>query len=172
MRPTLRLATFALLLAAGLFCLHVMAAAPKIAVQLDAANVGPRTVEDATEKAVVRDYAGAWQSLADALESNRTELLAPSFVGFARDQFRQAIAQQKQLGLRTRYVDRGHRLQAVFYSPEGASMELRDTAQLEMQVLDGNRVLYSRPLTAHYIVLMTPAADRWQVRLLQEIPNP
>ncbi len=151
---------------------YLLAAAPaKPTVRLDAANAGPRQIEDATGRAVVRDYAAAWESLEAALESNRADLLGGNFAGFAADKFRQAIADQQQSGLRTRYVDRGHQLEALFYSPEGASLQLRDTAQLEMQLLDGDRVVYSAPMTAHYIVLMTPAADRWQVRLLQETPD-
>ncbi len=156
-------------LAAGIY---LLAATPQPSVQLNAAGVGPREIEDATGRAIVRDYAAAWENLAAALANNRADLIDGSFVGFARDKFRQAIAEQMQSGLRTRYVDRGHRLEALFYSPEGASLQLRDTAELELQVLDGSHVLYSTPLTAHYIVLMTPAADRWQVRLLQEVPNP
>ncbi len=170
MRLTFQRATLIALFAAGLLCLHLLAAAPKVAVQLNTSNAGPREIEDATAKAIVRDYAAAWQNLGDALESNRPDLLQASFVGFARQEFRQKVAEQQNSGVRTRYVDRGHKLDAIFYSPEGASMQLRDTAELEMQVLDGDRLMYSQPVTAHYIVLMTPAADRWQVRLLQETP--
>ncbi len=170
MKLTFRRATSIAFLAAGIFCLHLLAAAPKIAVQFDDSAAGPRQVEDATAKVVVRDYAAAWQNLAQALETNRADLLDGPFVGFAREEFRRKLADQQRSGLRTRYVDRDHKLQAVFYSPEGASMQLRDTADLELQVLDGDKVIYSQPLTAHYVVLMTPAADRWQVRLLQETP--
>lgn len=170
MRRSLRFALLLVMALAATAALKLSAAAPSPAVQLSAANAGPRPVEDATEKAIVRDYGAAWSNLAAALGENRADLLDGAFVGFARDQFRQAIAAQQKSGLRTRYLDRGHKLKALFYDPAGTSMQLRDTAELEMQVLDGDRVLYSQPFTAHYIVLMTPASDRWQVRLLQETP--
>ncbi len=138
-------------------------------VQLDTSKATPREVEGPTEKAIIRDYGNAWESLATALEKNRPEALDPAFVGFARDKFGRAIAQQKQAGLRTRYIDHGHKLETLFYSLDGSAIELRDTAQLEMQILDGSRVVSSQPVAAHYLVLMTPAADRWQVRALQEV---
>jgi hypothetical protein len=46
-------------------------------------------------------------------------------------------------------------------------MELRDHAQLDIQVLDGSKVIYDEPLTADYMVLMTPGADRWLIRQIQ-----
>ena len=47
-------------------------------------------------------------------------------------------------------------------------MQLRDTAQYDLQVFDGDRLLYTQPTTATYVVLMTPAADRWMVKVLQQ----
>ena len=47
------------------------------------------------------------------------------------------------------------------------SMELRDHAQFDMQVLDGGKVIYDEPVNADFMVLMTPGADRWLVRQLQ-----
>ena len=76
---------------------------------------------------------------------------------------------QQKNGLRTRLIDRGHKLEAVFYSPEGSAMQLRDTAQLEIQVLNGGQVIHSEQTTLHYIALMTTAEDRWKVRLLEEV---
>ncbi len=171
MKSRFRLFAVLLAFAALATCVYLLALPSKPAVQLNAAHIGPRQIEEATGRAIVRDYAAAWEDLVVALDENRADLIDGNFVGLARDKFLQAIAEQKQSGLRTRYVDHGHKLEALFYSPEGASMELRDTATLEVQVLDGDRVLYSAPITAHYIVLMTPAADRWQVRLLQETPQ-
>ena len=40
-------------------------------VQLNADNVSPRPIEDLTAKSVPRDYALAWQNLAQALSGNK-----------------------------------------------------------------------------------------------------
>jgi hypothetical protein len=48
-------------------------------------------------------------------------------------------------------------------------MELRDQAHYDIQILDGSKVIYEGPVTAEYIVLMTPGADRWLVRQLQAV---
>ncbi len=50
-------------------------------------------------------------------------------------------------------------------------MELRDTVQLEVQYLDGGKVIHSERVTGHYVVLMTPAENSWKVRILQEVPS-
>lgn len=139
---------------------------PKIA--LDISATGPRQLEDSTQRAIIRDYGRAWHDMADALSQNRTDLLPASFVGIAQQKLADRIAAQQKSGLSTRIVDHGHRVQAVFYSPEGSSMELRDTAELELQVLDGGSVVGTQNLTANYIALMTVAEDRWKVRVLQE----
>jgi hypothetical protein len=136
-------------------------------VQLNADNVIPRPIEDLTGKSVPRDYALAWQSLAQALESNRAGLLDAYFTGLAKQDFGKRINSQIKSGLQTRYTDRGHKLEALFYSPAGDVMELRDHAQFDMQVLDGGKVIYEEPVNAQFMVLMTPGADRWLVRQLQ-----
>jgi hypothetical protein len=102
-----------------------------------------------------------------ALSGNRADVLDADFVGVALDTLREQVAQQQQSGLRTRYVDHGHKLQAVFYSIEGSAVQLRDTAQFEVQFLDGDKVLYSEQRTENYTVVMTPGANRWVVRVLQ-----
>ncbi len=140
-------------------------------VSLDVESAAPRQVEDTTQKAVARDYAAAWQSLADALEQNRPDLLAANFVGTADHTLQETIQQQQRAGLHRRYVDRGHKVQAILYSTEGSAMELRDTAQLEVQWLDGDKVISSQDFTAHYVVLMTAAENSWKVRVLQEVPS-
>jgi hypothetical protein len=145
-------------------------AATTPSVSLNIQNATPRQVEDATEKAVARDYAAAWQSMAEALDQNRPDLLSANFIGTASDRLAETIQQQKQTGLHRRYVDRGHKVQAVFYSSEGSAMELHDTAQLQIQLLDGDKVVASRDLTAQYVVLMTAAENSWKVRVLQEVP--
>jgi hypothetical protein len=136
-------------------------------VQLNADNVIPRPIEDLTGKSVPRDYALAWQSLAQALESNRAGLLDAYFTGLAKQGLTQRVNSQIKSGLQTRYTDRGHKLEALFYSPAGDVMELRDHAQFDMQVLDGGKVIYEEPVNAQFMVLMTPGADRWLVRQLQ-----
>jgi hypothetical protein len=140
-------------------------------VQLETANAGPRQVEDRTERAIVRDYGTAWATLARALEQNRTDGLPLSFVGDAQKQIAQRVQHQRQNGLHTRYVDRGHKVEAVFYSPEGSAMQLRDTANLEIQLLDGSKVVHSEQVTLNYLALMTVAEDRWKVRELEAVPN-
>lgn len=145
-------------------------AANSPAVTLDVQNAAPRQIEDATEKAVVRDYAAAWQAMFDALNQNRPDLLGGNFIGTSNDKLTETIAQQRQAGLHRRYIDRGHKVQATFYSSEGSAMELHDTAQLQVQLLDGDKVLASQDVTAHYVVLMTAAENSWKVRVLQEVP--
>lgn len=145
-------------------------AANASAVTLDIQNATPRQIEDATEKAVARDYAAAWQAMADALEQNRPDLLSANFIGTSNDKLAETIKQQKKAGLHRRYVDRGHKVQATFYSSEGSAMELQDTAQLQVQLLDGDKVVASQDVTAHYVVLMTAAENSWKVRVLQEVP--
>lgn len=169
MRTFLAALALAIIAAAGV-TLARAADAPLPSVQLTADNVAGRPVEALTEKSVARDYARAWHTLAEALQQNRADLIDNDFVGVAAEKFTAAIADQAKSGLRTRYVDRGHKLDIVFYSPEGSSITLRDTAQLERQVLDGDKVIHSEQVTAHYIALMTPTEVRWKVRLLQEVP--
>lgn len=141
-------------------------------VQLDTSSMGPREIEDLTQKKIVRDYAAAWKSLASAMEQNRPGLLGDYFTGFAKTEFTTAVKQQSATGIHRRYEDRGHKLEGLFYSQDGGVMQLRDTAQYDIQVFDGDRLLYSQPTTASYVVIMTPGADRWMVRLLQAEPSP
>ena len=144
-------------------------AKPVLEVKLTAENAQPRQVEDTTENAIVRDYSAAWKSLENSLAQNRDDQLAANFTGSALEQIKSRLEGQKKNGLHTRVIDRGHKLEAVFYSPEGSAMQLRDTAQLEIQVLDGSQVIHSEQATVHYIALMTTAEDRWKVRLLEEV---
>ena len=142
---------------------------PKVDVNVGSA--GPRQVEDTTEKALERDYARAWSSMETALAENRAELLDADFVGVALDALKERVNQQQQNGLRTRYIDRGHKLQAIFYSPEGSAVQLADTVQVEVQFLDGDKVLHSEQRTENYTVVMTAAENRWKVRVLQATPG-
>lgn len=138
---------------------------PQISLNVD--NAGPRQVEDTTEKAVARDYGRAWNSMMTALSENRADVLDADFVGVALDNLRERVNQQQQSGLHTRYVDRGHRLDAIFYSAEGSAIQLRDTAQFDVQFLDGDKVVHQEQRTENYTVVMTPAENRWKVRVLQ-----
>jgi hypothetical protein len=144
-------------------------AADASAVSLNIGNVGPRDLssEEQTQKAIVRDYGKAWKNMADAVADNNPSALGDMWVGIAKDKLLSQINDQKSSGLSTRYIDRGHKLDALFYSSEGSALQLRDTAQVETQILDGGKVVGSDTATVHYIVVMTPTADHWQVRIMQ-----
>ncbi len=150
---------------------RVLAAGPAVQVQLAVDNTQPRQVEDATQAAVVRDYKEAWKNLATAMEGNRPDVLGASFVGFAQDKLNEAIDAQKKSGLHRRYVDHGHKLEAVFYSYDGSALQLKDTANVDVELLDGNKVVAREPSTIHYVVLMTPAENSWKVRDLEAVPS-
>ena len=171
-RTALRYASLVVIVAIlvlGVVAYHLRAAAddeiPR--VQLNTDNIGPRPIEDLTSKSVPRDYALAWQTLAQALAENKAGLLDGYFTGLAKQDFTQRINSQLKSGLQTRYTDRGHKLDALFYSPAGDVMELHDHAQLDLQILDGGKVIYDEPVNAEFTVLMTPGADRWLVRQIQ-----
>lgn len=138
-------------------------------VHLDADGLAPRPIEELTGTTLARHYALAWRDLAAALESGRTERLSEEFVGFARDCFIRRITEQNQAGLHVHIVDHGHHLKAIFYSTDGTAMQLLDQAQLEIQVFDGSKLLDSQNVLHKYLVLMTPGADRWYVRDLEEV---
>jgi len=59
----------------------------------------------------------------------------------------------------------------VFYSPEGSAMELHDTARLELQVLDGSKVIHSEDTTVQYVTLLTAAENSWKVRVMEAVPK-
>ena len=134
-------------------------------------NVGPRQIEELTSKSVPRDYAYAWKTMAQALAENRTDLLDSYFTGFAKDNLTHRIADQERDGLQTRYIDLGHKLEAIFYSPAGDAMQLRDRARMEIQILDNGNLIHREEVSLQYLVLMTPGADRWLVRDLETTPE-
>lgn len=136
-------------------------------VQFHADNLGPREIEDLTSKSVPRDYALAWQTLEQALAENRPGLLDGYFTGIAKQDLAERVNGQIKSGLRTRYQDGGHKLEGIFYSPAGDVMQLRDHATLDVEVRDGDKVIYQESLNVEYTVMMTPGADRWLVRELQ-----
>jgi hypothetical protein len=147
----------------------VLAVAQSPQVHLDADGLAPRSIEELTGTTIVRHYAQAWSDLALALDSNRTDGLGEEFTGFAKDRLVQRIKDQQQTGVHVRIVDHGHQLKALFYSTDGTAMQLVDRAQLEIQIFDGNNLLDTQNTTHEYMVLMTPGADRWYVRDLEEV---
>src|SRR5258708_15027136 len=151
--------------------LRVSAEGESPRVELNAENIGPRAIEDLTAKSVPRDYGFAWQTMEQALEENRPGLLEGYFTGLAKQDLIQRVNSQAKAGLHTRYEDRGHKLEALFYSPPGDPMQLRDHAKLDIQVLDGSKVIYEEPVSFDYMVIMSPGADRWLVRELQAMPG-
>jgi hypothetical protein len=139
----------------------------KPSVQLNIASTTPRAVEESTQQSIVRDYSAAWQGLNNALANNSTGPLAENFTGYALDKLMERVKEQTQNGLKTRIVDHGHKVDAVFYSPDGSAIELKDTATLETQVLDGDTVIHSDQSQVRYYAIMTGAEDRWKVRVLE-----
>jgi hypothetical protein len=128
---------------------------------------GPRVLNDQTRDAVIRNYLEAWQSLGKALEGNRTDLLDRDFVGTAKNKLTNTIREQVTAGVSTRYVDRSHDLQIVFYSPEGLSVQLVDKVDYDVQVLDHGKVQSTQQEHAQYVVVLSPSEVRWRVRILQ-----
>lgn len=139
----------------------------KPSVQLEVKNAQPREVEDVTQNAIVRDYTLAWQAIGTSLANNTLQPLNDNFAGFALDKLTQRVKDQKQNGLTTRIIDHGHKVDAIFYSQDGAAIELRDTASIETQVLDGSTVIHSDQAQIQYYAVMTGAEDRWKVRVLE-----
>ncbi len=103
--------------------------------------MGPRALEDQTKTAVVRDYLQAWKSMSQALQENRVDVLDPSYLGLAKEKLAEAVREQQELGIKTNYRDLSHHLKIVFYSPEGLSVQLVDTVEYDMQIVDHDQVL-------------------------------
>jgi hypothetical protein len=128
---------------------------------------GPRALQEQTQAAAIRDYLQAWRTVNAALDSNNAGLLDRDFAGTARAKLAEAIQQQSALGIHTRYQDKSHDIQIVFYSPEGLSIQLTDDVQYDVQVLDHEKVQTTQQVRARYIVVLTPAEVRWRVRVFQ-----
>lgn len=144
----------------------MIAAQPEVTVDISQLK-GPRPLEDQTKAAAIRDYLESWQGMNEALEQNQPNLLDEDFIGTARDKLADAIDEQAKAGIRTRYQDRAHHIQFLFYSPEGLSIELIDDAEYDVQVLDHEKPVSTVPVSARYIVVLTPAEIRWKVRVMQ-----
>jgi hypothetical protein len=132
---------------------------------------GTRTLQDQTATAAIRNYIQAWQGLGAALEQNRVDLLDRDFVGTAKDKLADTIRQQSAAGIQTKYQDLAHDIQIVFYSPEGLSLELTDSVEYDVQILDHDKSVGTQKVRARYIVVMTPAETRWRVRVLQAVTD-
>lgn len=142
-----------------------------VQVHLDTKKATPRVVESLTEQGILRDYRLAWASMAQALEVNTLDPLEGLFAGDAKEWLKETVDSQQRSGLNQKYMDQNHRLEAVFYAPEGDVMELHDTAEYQLQISDGSKVIHDEHVVLHYIVLMTPGADRWVIRQLQAVPH-
>lgn len=142
---------------------------PEVTLTVESAS--PRSVESLTEHSILRDYTAAWQSLATASENSAPGRLDAYFVGTARSNLSKELSDQKTTGAHVRYLNQQHRLKAVFYAPEGDVMELEDDAEYQMQVVSDDKVIHDEHIAMKYVVLMTPASDRWVVRQLQAVPN-
>jgi hypothetical protein len=158
---------FLLIFCFGFSAVSVLAAAQST-VRVEPTKLqGPRTLEDQTQAAVIRDYLKSWQSLSTALDHNNAEVLNADFVGTAKDKLTHTIQEQKALGIRTRYEDRAHDLHIVFYSPEGLSIELTDNVEYDVQLIDHDKPTATQHVRARYVVVLTPAEVRWRVRVFQ-----
>ncbi len=141
------------------------------AVQVEADAVGPRALEEQTKTAVVRDYLQAWKSMSEALQQNRVDVLDTSYLGLAKEKLAEAVREQQELGIKTSYRDLSHHLKIVFYSPEGLSVQLVDTVEYDMQIVDHEQVLAPQHVRARYIAVLTPTEVRWKVRVFQAQPE-
>jgi hypothetical protein len=105
--------------------------------------------------------------MSEAFEQNRVDILDAEFVGAARDKLADTIGEQAKLGIQTRYQDRAHHIQFVFYSPEGVSIELIDQVEYDLQVIDHGKPVSTVPVRARYVVVLTPSEVQWRVRVMQ-----
>ena len=168
-RRTMAIGALALMVFSGVSRVFAADSAPQ--VTLSVATAGPREVEVLTQRSVVRDYKFAWANLDLALQSNSTAPLNGLLVGPAAAWLNDAVISQRRNGISSTYSHQIHKLDAVFYAPEGDVIELHDTAEYDLEILDASKTIHSEHAVVHYIVLMTPAADRWVVRQLQSVPQ-
>ena len=156
---------------AALSCALLMSAtslADEPTVKVEPAQLqGSRALEPQTQSSVVKDYLESWKSMQQALDQNDAARLDPDFIGDARDRLGETIASQARGGIHTRYEDKSHDLQIVFYSPEGLSIQMTDNVEYEEQVLDKDKVIASKTIHQRYLVVLTPSEVRWQVRIFQ-----
>ncbi len=92
-------------------------------------------------------------------------------MGTANAWLADGVKGQRRSGLSSRYLNQRHKVEVAFYAPEGDMIELHDTAEYDLQVLDGDKTVHSEHVVLRYVVLMTPGADRWVIRQLQAVPE-
>ena len=142
--------------------------AAQAAVRVEPVHLqGSRVLQEQTQTAVIRNYLQGWETMGAAFDQNRADLLDRDFVGTARDKMAEAIQQQTAAGIHTRYQDKSHDIQIVFYSPEGLSIQLIDNVDYVVQVLNRDKVESTQQVRARYIAVLTPTEVRWRVRVLQ-----
>lgn len=161
----------ALIFGLGSAAISVYGADAGVQVQLDTKKASPRAVESLTERGILRDYRFAWTSIAQALEGNALDPLEGPFAGEAKQMLRDTVLNDRHSGLSRQYLNQTHRLEAVFYAPEGDVMELHDSAEYELRISDGGKIIHDEHVVMHFVVLMTPGADRWVIRQLQATPQ-
>lgn len=154
-----------------LFSCALFAADNSPHVTLDASKANPRALEPLTQRAIIRDYKFAWDNIDSALASNSDAPLNALFAGSANDRLKGVVDGQRQSGMTSRYLNQNHKLEAVFYAPAGDVIELHDTAEYDFEIHDGGKSIHNEHAIVHYVVLMTPAADRWVIRQLQAVPQ-
>jgi hypothetical protein len=138
------------------------------AVRVESSNLqGPRLLQEQTARAAMRDYLDSWTSLSNALQQNQPRLLDRDFIGDAKDKLESTIKEQIAAGVHAVYHDRSHDLQILFYSPEGLSIQLADTVEYNLEVLDHDKSIAERQIRTRYIVVLTPTETRWRVRIFQ-----
>lgn len=143
---------------------------PTVKVSLDP-SFGPRTLEDRTQTAVVRDYIAAWKTMNTALSANDPGPLPGSFTGIAQEKLAGTIEQQKKLGLSSSYRDASHNIKLIFYSPEGLSIELVDEVEYDVQLQDHGKDGGTQHVHTHYVAVLTPTEVSWKVRIFQSSPE-
>jgi len=154
-----------------LLCSTLLGADNSPQVTWDVTKASPRSLEPLTQRAIIRDYKFAWSNISSSLESNSTGPLNGLFAGAANDWLRESVSSQLKSGITSRYLNQNHRLEAIFYAPAGDVIELHDTAEYDFEMRDGGKAIHNEHAIVHYVVLMTPAADRWIVRQLQAVPH-
>ena len=161
-----------ILVACSVFLVTVAPGVEQPVVQVEPTeSFGPRTPEKQTATAVVRDYLQAWQTLSSALGQNRPDLLDRDFVGTAKLKLAQTIDDQAKLKIATQYRDTAHHIRLLFYSPEGLSMQLLDTVEYDVQIMDHNKVRAMQHVRSRYVAVLTPTEVRWKVRIFQAEPE-
>ena len=138
--------------------------------EISVTGAGPRKLEATLQQSIPRDYARAWATLEVALATGDATRLDRYWVGVAHDKYERLVNDQAATGLQVRYKDASHHLQAVFYPVDGAALVLYDTVTLQVQIVRSGKPVHSESTTEKYLVLMTPAQDRWLVRVFQAVP--